>query len=345
MTDRILQRLQEIVQVDVGKRGLANGPQNIFTTLQFDFANACRSISEHANPRLVVVTGFKIIHAQPPAFETDGPLGALYLARMFANLGIHTTILAEPECAEAMRIACRKENLSLNIAIHSLVMDADLWPNFLEVGWRPFLDREKITHVIAIERAGPNHTLESLQKQFISGESIGETYLDFMHAVPESRQNRYHNMKGDDITAHMAPAHLLFESIQGNSAQITTIGIIDGGNEIGSGKIPWSLIRRTIPGGDMIACHVPTDLVIPAGTSNWGAYALTAGVLFLKSQHMIKDLFDIAMEERILHSLVNDGGLVDGMSRMRTPTVDGLSRADYYRPFEEFRKLLADIES
>ena len=56
-----------------------------------------------------------------------------------------------------------------------------------------------------------------------------------------------------------------------------TIGIGDGGNEIGMGKIPHETIVKNIPNGDLIHCRVPTDHLIVAGVSNWGAYALAAG--------------------------------------------------------------------
>ena len=47
------------------------------------------------------------------------------------------------------------------------------------------------------------------------------------------------------------------------------------------GKIPWDVIRRNVPNGGLIACRVPTDHLIVAGVSNWGAYALAAGVALL----------------------------------------------------------------
>jgi hypothetical protein len=64
---------------------------------------------------------------------------------------------------------------------------------------------------------------------------------------------------------------LLFESIQQHLPAVTTIGIGDGGNEIGMGKIPWEVIRRNIPGGGRIACRVPTSFLLVCGISNWGA--------------------------------------------------------------------------
>jgi hypothetical protein len=72
----------------------------------------------------------------------------------------------------------------------------------------------------------------------------------------------------------------------------TTIGIGDGGNEIGMGKLPWETIRRNVPQGGLVACRVPTDYLIVCGVSNWGAYALGAGVRRLRSAPPDPALFD-----------------------------------------------------
>ena len=76
----------------------------------------------------------------------------------------------------------------------------------------------------------------------------------FLAEVPIHYHDRYHTMKGRDITGHMSPAHWLFEEAP-SALPITTIGIGDGGNEIGMGKIPWDIIRRNIPGGGQVACR------------------------------------------------------------------------------------------
>ena len=63
-------------------------------------------------------------------------------------------------------------------------------------------------------------------------------------------------MRGIDITEHTAPVHWLFEAVQ-DLPGLTTIGIGDGGNEIGMGKVPWHVIHRNINGGrlSLAACQ------------------------------------------------------------------------------------------
>src|SRR5207244_9701718 len=95
---------------------------------------------------------------------------------------------------------------------------------------------------------------------------------------------------------------------------LPTVGIGDGGNEIGMGKIPWPVIRRNIPNGGLVACWVSTDHLIVCGVSNWGAYGLGAGVRLLRGESGETDLFDPDREEALLEIVVERGRLVDGVS-------------------------------
>jgi hypothetical protein len=54
-----------------------------------------------------------------------------------------------------------------------------------------------------------------------------------------------------------------------------TIGVGDGGNEIGWGNI-YDYIVRHVPHGPTIACTIRTTHLYPAAVSNWGGYALAA---------------------------------------------------------------------
>jgi hypothetical protein len=139
-------------------------------------------------------------------------------------------------------------------------------------------------------------------------------------------------MKGRDITASMTPAHLLFEEAGRLAPAVTTIGIGDGGNEIGMGKIPWDVIRRNIPSGGLVACRVPTDFLIVCGVSNWGAYGLATGVRLLRGADPDPQLYDPGREEELLRLMVERGALVDGVTGQATVSVDGLSFERYIEP-------------
>src|SRR5262249_38377548 len=147
----------------------------------------------------------------------------------------------------------------------------------------------------------------------------------FEQEVAADRRNRCHTMRGIDITASTSPAHLLFEQASRLEPPVTTLGIGDGGNEIGMGKIPWNIIQRNIPGGGPIACRVPVDQLIVCGVSNWGAYALGAGVRLLRGAAHDPDLYDLERERQLLQFMVDFGPLVDGRTGTRAATVDGLA--------------------
>src|SRR5262249_38549013 len=165
-----------------------------------------------------------------------------------------------------------------------------------------------LTHLVALERVGPSHTPELAPPAYVA-------------EVPAEHHDRCHTMRGLDITDRMSPAHWLFAPTPG----VTTIGIGDGGNEIGMGKVPWEVVRRNIPRGAIVACRVATDHLIVCGISNWGAYALATGVRLLRGAPFDPALFDPKSERRILQWMVEGGRLVDGVIGEPFVSGDGLT--------------------
>ncbi len=306
MSDPRLQAICDLIQEDVGNRGLRTDPaDNLITRTAGDFEAACGSLAFARLPYISIVTGFYIAHADPPCGETDGPLGALFLARALAPLGFHVlleTDLFGIAALEAGWVACGRLDLPVII-----LQSAPHHPeDFARRKRQQFAEGIGLTHLIALERVGPSH-----------------------------HDGRCYSMRGRDITDHMKPAHLLFEDAARNSG-LTTIGIGDGGNEIGMGKIHPEVIERNIPRGALIACRVPTDHLIVAGVSNWGAYGLAAGVRLLRGAPHDPALFDPERERELLQIMVDRGPLVDGVTAQRTATVDGL-------PFDRYVQVLEKI--
>jgi hypothetical protein len=245
---------------------------------------------------VAVVTGFYIATAEPPCAETDGPLGALFLARALLPLGFRVVFFTDEYCAEALEAGLEACGLGARGVV-------PVMPILPDVG---ALQHARRPHLIALERVGPSY-----------------------------HDGRCYSMRGRDITAHTEPAHLMFEEAA-RKPEITTIGIGDGGNEIGMGKIHPEVIERNIPRGALIACRVPTDHLIVAGVSNWGAYGLAAGVRLLRGAPHDPALFDTGRERELLQIMVDRGPLVDGVSGQRTAAVDGL-------PFDRYAKVLEQI--
>ncbi len=310
MSADLLLSLRNLIQQDVGGRGLATDPRlNLLTACPDDFAAACRSIAGTERAKLMVVTGFHILHGQPPCSETDGPLGALFLARALVPLGIEVLIAADGTVESAVNAGL--ELCHLQDQVRVIRLPREVWD---DTGYQEWVfaatDRTSpLTHLIGLERVGPSHTLRSLQAQPAlaqlppeyhradpggvdgadvrvlprladsmpgSREMPPQQWLtlchildDFEREVPPPERNRCHSMRGLDLTGQTSPAHLLFEEASRLEPPLTTIGIGDGGNEIGMGKITWDVIRRNIKYGGRIACRIATDYLIVAGISNW----------------------------------------------------------------------------
>jgi hypothetical protein len=348
MSDARLNAMREIIQEDVGQRGLRTDPaDNLISATEGDFAAACRGIADTRDAAIAVVTGFFIPHAQPPAGETDGPLGALFLARALQPLGIKVVVATDGFCMSALQSGLAACGLRKSVPLISLpnthvtgtLSGAEFWQQFAEKAG-------PLSHLVALERVGPSHSPETLQA---SGADAA-TQQRFRDEVPADQHDRCHTMRGRDITSMMSPAHLLFEAATRSekgvwnpeerfqtpfSGRIATIGIGDGGNEIGMGKLPWDLIRRNIAGGGLVACRVPTDSLIVCGISNWGAYGLAAGVRLLRGA-ADSALFDVERERELLEIMVERGPLVDGMSGQMAVSVDGLE-------FERYAEALTRI--
>jgi hypothetical protein len=329
MSDRVLDGIRDVIQHDVGNRGLRTDPQaNLITACSGDFHAACRSLAETPQPMIYVVTGFFIPHAEPPCGETDGPLGALFLARALVPLGMHVALVTDSFCQHALEVGLDACGLQKSVPVLPLPPPTHSGDVLLDRA-----DRPPATHIIALERVGPSHTPESLRSQ---PGTTDEMVARFVREVPAEHHDRCHTMKGRDITAHMSPAHRLLEDAARRTPRVTTIGIGDGGNEIGMGKIQWEIIRRNIPGGGPIACRAPTDHLIVCGVSNWGAYGLAAGVRCLRGQPPAPDLFDPERERELLRVMVEQGPLVDGVTGKPTVSVDGLSFERYAEPLRQF---------
>jgi hypothetical protein len=322
MTDPRLTAMRDLIRADVGRRGLATDPaDNLLTACADDFDAACRCLAETDPARVVVVTGFYIAHGEPPCAETDGPLGAVFLARALVPLGINVAVAADGYCVPALRAGLRASGLAEHV--HVLDLDLDLSACL----------RTAPTHLVALERVGPSHTPQSVAAQH------GATAADlaaFERLVAVEQWDRCYSLRGRDLTAHTMPAHRLFEQAAATRPPVRTIGIGDGGNEIGMGRIRWDTIRRNIANGALIACRVPADHLIVCGVSNWGAYALAAGVRLLREAPHDAALFDVDRERRLLETMVRDGPLVDGLTGHRAATVDGLD-------FDEYAAVLAKL--
>lgn len=348
----LLTRMEQFIRRDPAARGLISSETRYGPLCAGHLSGAAAELAASATG-VALVTGFFIPGADVPACETDGPLGTLLLAAVLQQLDIDTVVLTDAACRPAVQAAAD----SIAFSARNIVTLED---NPL-ADWQQWLQQTgfRLSHLIAVERVGPSHTEDSLQGQYPADE---EMLQQFCRLVPAAHHNRCHNMRGEIIDSHTAPLHELFEKLpeqkesepEKNAETINgetdatvfscrSIGIGDGGNEIGMGSIGWAELSRRLQGeqAPRIPCRVATHQTVIAGTSNWGAYALAAAVALLRDAVEVLRPFDVRQQEEALQQMVAEGPAVDGITGLREPTVDGLPFLTYIQPWAGIRRLLS----
>lgn len=150
------------------------------------------------------------------------------------------------------------------------------------------LDREAPTGLVAVERCG------------------------------RTADGRYVNVRGRDIGVDMAPLDELFLR-----SKLPSVGIGDGGNEIGMGDLETGVTERL----RRVPCAVKTDKLIIATVSNWGALGLCAALGQLPTE----------AELLAAYELCSRAGLVDGITGEPAATEDGF-------PFTYVQRLRNGLE-
>jgi hypothetical protein len=307
---------------DPGGRGLAGIDPCEAPGAELGLAGAARELAVHGRS-IGIVTGFPILSAGGAA-ETDGPPGALYLARACRALGMQVDFVCDPLICRAIEIGC--EALGLDCGIVPFAADgpagvADFWQRSLDDclgrGW---------SHLISVERPGPTHSLATLDAQPRVGQS---PHAEFLTAQADDEPGCCRNMRGDALDALAAPVWRLFERIRAEKRPIATLGLIDGGNEIGAGSLPWETIARRVRQGGRIACRVPTDSTLVAGVTDWAAYALSLATAAAADRLELAGDWSIAQQAVLIQQLVDEAKLVDGVSGAAADRVDGLKLNDY----------------
>lgn len=133
----------------------------------------------------------------------------------------------------------------------------------------------------------------------------------------ENINGDYANMRGISIAEYTADIDRLFE--EAAKRRVYTVGVGDGGNEIGMGNLK-DVISNEL---SLVPCKTEvTDLII-ATISNWGAYGIAAYLSVFEKQNIFAPYDEIyAYIEYIVSK-----GSVDGVKKEHIPTVDGYDKA------------------
>lgn len=146
-------------------------------------------------------------------------------------------------------------------------------------------------------------------------EKYQPVYLISIERCGHNLENEYANMRGDNITGQTACIDTLFEMAA--EKKIPTIGVGDGGNEIGMGNVRQVILEKL----ELNPCVVTVDDLIIATTSNWGAYALAAYMAKLSG----KPVFITYEEIEEYMAQIVALGCVDGVTKQKKMGTDGFS--------------------
>ena len=144
-------------------------------------------------------------------------------------------------------------------------------------------------------------------------EELQPSLLISIERCGRNRNDEYLNMRARDITPQTARLDYLFDH------GVPSVGIGDGGNEIGMGNLVHVIPSvESLPDDPAIS---RVDRLIIASVSNWGGYGLAAAL----SQLTGRDLLPSSEGEAEMVQRMIDAGAVDGTTGDAVPTVDNFS--------------------
>ena len=244
-----------------------------------------------------IVTGFGV-PPNLPFGETDGPPGAAVLARALAKgFGAHVVLVTEqahlaPVAATANLLGHTLDR-ARSIAVESFPVGIEAG----RVAAAGLITKHRPAAVIFVERPGPN----------------AEGY--------------FHGIRGDCCSPEgVGHLYLLADAARGQG--VLTIGIGDGGNEVGFGAVRQQIAESLPMAGRClngcpsgVVTTVVTDIMVSASVSNWGAYAVAAALAVLRQE---PSLLHTPVIERELIAASVAAGARDGATFAADLLVDGI---------------------
>lgn len=297
--------IDRIMNLDLGNRGV----DKLYAPARARSQEPlCASAARHlaklaAGDRVVLITGsLTRPWVSTKIGETDGPVGVAALARALSYgfnaipVVVTDTSLLEPigatlrAAGQAVVSLAEAGKATSNIRFCSVAVTLGFPLDDVEAQneAKRLLDKLNPKAVIAVERAGM------------------------------TVRGTYHNMLGQDYSEGRARIDYVVH--EATNCRIPTIGVGDGGNEIGMGAIAEA-VHKFVPHGQILCAKTATDVLLPAGVSNWGCYAIQAALALLTDKPELAHTG--AMERRLIEAAAN-AGLVDGNTGKCESTVDGM---------------------
>lgn len=317
----ISETIDRVITVDVHGRGVI---YHLYTVARNFLGkplafSAAKAIIDNVKKGdyVFLITGFRV----PPNFiqESDGPPGIVVLARILAKvLRTRNILFIEDESRDILINALSSVNIKLSES-------EDIKPGqaFIATFPKDFDSAYKAAEEV-IGKYSPSLVL-CLEKVGMNSKGV------------------YHNMEGYDVSDYQMKIEPLIEYARRNG--ILTIGVGDGGNEVGMGNIATT-IKEFIPYGKKCRCPCKggivavskVDILVASTTSNWGGYGIEACIAYLagKPRYMHKPIH----ERKILRATI-DSGAIDGVTREATYSVDAIPEKVHYSIVEILNSIIS----
>ncbi len=257
-----------------------------------------------AGDTVLIATGAGVPPSLPHG-ETDGPPGAAILARALANgLGANVIVVSEDAHFAVVSAAVSLANAPLpnrgSISCRRLQADGGM----SERSAQQLFQASSPSAVVFVELDGPN------------------------------AEGAFHGVRGDRRPeGTVARLHLLANYARARG--ILSVGVGDGGNEVGFGLVRNSL--TAIHPNAFVLTNTATDIVVSASVSNWGAYAVAAAMAIALQNETL--LHEPDIELSLIAACVAAGGR-DGASGTATLAVDGIDSRGHASMIELMRTVV-----
>lgn len=242
-----------------------------------------------------------------PFGETDGPLGAIVLAvALVKAYGARIILVTEDAHAGPIRAVAQYMNAQMDAA-----PDVD-YPN----GKQPL-------------------GIESFPLGFVGADAVAAKLMSdyqpvvvmFVERDGPNLEGEFHGVRGDCRDPQRVGYVFLLAQCAREKG-VLTIGIGDGGNEVGFGAMREQ-IRDVLPlRGRSLAGHpsgvvtaISTDITVSASVSNWGAYAIVAALAVVLRR---KDILHDSATEHELTAIAVAAGARDGATSTQALVTDGI---------------------
>lgn len=307
----MINQIEKLINVDFNNRGVNYLYQDMLDSQKTSILmQVIKSIDEINKKGAIILTTGALARGwvSKEIGETDGPIGTVVLIKALKKYKRSNIILVtEPSLVN------QTESFFKRLSFETIIMDVN---NITKTG----IDVIKIVPF-------PTNLHESVYVSDILIEKFKPEAIISIEKTGKNDKGIFHNMGGFDYSEGYSHVDELFRLADNNN--ILTLGIGDGGNEIGMSNVK-DVVKKKIPYGAVCRCGcgsgigsaVPTNLLVTASVSNWACYAIVAAIAIYTKDYLY---LHTTNDEKIMMRVAIEVGLIDGVSGNIENTVDGLA--------------------